>query len=131
MGLLVRLGLSAGDSHRQRRRGRRGVCGIFQLLLSRRSAPTGVLATFAMPWGAWSISAGQLVAAGSIAVITAINYVGVRSGNLANTVLTAAKVAALVALPLLAIAYMRVDPVLIASGAVRAFCGRWRRSASS
>lgn len=71
-----------------------------------------VLATFAMPWGAWSISAGQLVAAGSIAVITAINYVGVRSGNLANTLLTVAKVGALVALPLLAIVYMRVDPVL-------------------
>ena len=71
-----------------------------------------VLVTFAMPWGPWSISAGQLVAAGSIAVITAINYVGVRSGNVANTLLTVAKVAALVVLPLLAIAYMRVDPVL-------------------
>ncbi len=35
-----------------------------------------VLATFAMPWGPWSISAGQLVAAGSIVIITAINYVG-------------------------------------------------------
>src|SRR4029450_3480625 len=35
-----------------------------------------VLATFAMPWGSWSIGAGQLVAAGSIAIITAINYVG-------------------------------------------------------
>lgn len=81
-----------------------------------------VLATFAMPWGPWSISAGQLVAAGSIAVITAINYVGVRSGNLANTVLTVAKVGALVALPLLAIAYMRVDPVLtpvVPPGALR------------
>ena len=32
VGLPVRLGLCAGDSHRQRRRGRRGVCGIFQLL---------------------------------------------------------------------------------------------------
>ena len=71
-----------------------------------------VLVTFAMPWGPWSISAGQLVAAGSIAVITAINYVGVRSGNVANTLLTVAKVAALVVLPLLAIAYLRVDPVL-------------------
>jgi APA family basic amino acid/polyamine antiporter len=70
-----------------------------------------VLATFPMPWGPWSISAGQLVAAGSIVVITAINYVGVQSGNAANTVLTVAKVAGLVALPLLAIAYMRVDPV--------------------
>ncbi len=71
-----------------------------------------VVATLAMPWGPWSVSAGQLVAAGSIVVITAINYVGVRSGNLTNTLLTTAKVGALVALPLLAIAYMRVDPVL-------------------
>ena len=81
-----------------------------------------VLASFAMPWGAWTISAGQLVAAGSIAIITAINYVGVRSGNLANTVLTTAKVAALIALPLLAIAYMRVDPVftpVVPPGALR------------
>jgi APA family basic amino acid/polyamine antiporter len=71
-----------------------------------------VLTTLAMPWGAWSISAGQLVAAGSIAVITAINYVGVRSGNRANAVLTAAKVAGLVALPLLAVAYAQVTPTL-------------------
>ncbi|MBA3271478.1 MAG: amino acid permease [Acidobacteria bacterium] len=71
-----------------------------------------VLATFPMPWGPWSISAGQLVAAGSIAVITAINYVGVRRGNLTNTIVTVAKVGALVAIPLLAIAYLRVAPVL-------------------
>jgi APA family basic amino acid/polyamine antiporter len=70
-----------------------------------------VLATFAMPWGPWSISAGQLVAAGSIVIITAINYVGVQSGNLTNLVLTVTKVGGLVVLPLLAIAYMRVDPV--------------------
>jgi APA family basic amino acid/polyamine antiporter len=69
-----------------------------------------VLATFAMPWGAWSISAGQLVAAASIAVITAANYVGVRSGNLTNAVLTSMKVAALVAVPVLALAFLRVDP---------------------
>jgi APA family basic amino acid/polyamine antiporter len=65
-----------------------------------------------MPWGAWSISAGQLVAAASIVVITAINYVGVQSGNVTNTVLTVTKIAGLVALPLLAIAYMRVEPTL-------------------
>ncbi len=69
-----------------------------------------VLATFAMPWGPWSISAGQLVAAASIVVITAINYVGVQSGNAANSVLTVAKVGGLVALPLLALAYLRVEP---------------------
>ena len=69
-----------------------------------------VLTTFVMPWGAWNISAGQLVAAGSIAVITAINYVGVRSGNGANAALTAAKVAGLIALPLMAVAYAQVTP---------------------
>src|ERR687896_17304 len=70
-----------------------------------------LLATFAMPWGAWSVSAGQLVAAASIAVITATNYVGVQTGNLTNAVLTTMKVAALVAIPILALVYMRVDPV--------------------
>jgi basic amino acid/polyamine antiporter, APA family len=69
-----------------------------------------LLATFAMPWGNWSVSAGQLVAAASILVITGANYVGVRSGNLMNVVLTTMKVAALVAVPLLALAYLRVDP---------------------
>jgi APA family basic amino acid/polyamine antiporter len=76
------------------------------------SLGTGVvLATLAMPWGPWTISAGQLVAAGSIAIITAINYVGVRQGSLTNTILTVAKVGALVAVPLLAVAYLRVEPV--------------------
>jgi len=70
-----------------------------------------ILFTLGMPWGAWSISAGQLVAAGSIVIITAINYVGVQSGTLANSVITVAKVALLVLLPLLALVYMRVDPV--------------------
>lgn len=71
-----------------------------------------MLVSLAMPWGPWNISAGQLVATGSIAVITAINYVGVSRGNLTNTLLTALKVGALVALPLLAVAYMRVSPTL-------------------
>ena len=70
-----------------------------------------VLATLSTPWGPWTISAGQLVAAGSIAIITSINYVGVRSGSLTNTFLTVAKVGALVAIPLLAVVYMRVEPV--------------------
>ena len=71
-----------------------------------------VLVALAMPWGMWTISAGQVVAASTIMVITSINYVGVRQGNLANAVLTAAKVGGLVALPLLAIAYARVAPQL-------------------
>jgi APA family basic amino acid/polyamine antiporter len=70
-----------------------------------------VLVALAMPWGAWTLSAGQLVAAASVIVITAINYAGIRQGNAANTVLTVAKVGGLVAIPLLAIAFARIDPV--------------------
>jgi APA family basic amino acid/polyamine antiporter len=70
-----------------------------------------VLVTLPMPWGAWSISAGQLVAAASIAIITAINYVGVNSGNAVNGILTVAKMGALVVLPILALVYMRAEPV--------------------
>ena len=61
---------------------------------------------------AFAISAGQLVAAASIVVLGAINYVGVRSGNFTNVVLTAAKVAGLAALPVLAIVAWRVTPAL-------------------
>src|SRR5687768_17491796 len=49
------------------------------------------------------ISAGQLVAAAAIVVLGAINYVGVRRGNMVNVTLTAVKVAALAALPVMAI----------------------------
>jgi APA family basic amino acid/polyamine antiporter len=58
------------------------------------------------------ISAGQLVAAAMIVVIGAINYVGVRRGNMVVVVLTAAKVCALAALPIMAILATRVTPVL-------------------
>lgn len=70
-----------------------------------------VLFSVPMPWGAWSISAGQLTAAASIAIITAINYVGVNAGNAVNAVLTVAKVGLLVLLPVLALVYLRADPV--------------------
>ncbi|HJR61656.1 MAG TPA: amino acid permease [Vicinamibacterales bacterium] len=63
-----------------------------------------------VPWGTFSISAGQLVAAASIAVLGAVNYVGVRSGNMVNVVLTAAKVAGLLAIPAMALAYGAVEP---------------------
>lgn len=71
-----------------------------------------VVASFGMPWGAWTVSAGQLVAAASILVITAGNYVGIRNGNRANAILTTLKVAALAAVPVLALLYLRVDPAL-------------------
>jgi APA family basic amino acid/polyamine antiporter len=63
-----------------------------------------------VPWGTFAISAGQLVAAASLAVLGAINYAGVRSGNMVNVVLTAAKVAGLAALPLLALFFGTVTP---------------------
>ena len=69
-----------------------------------------LLMTVPAPWGTWTLTAGQLVAAASIAVITAVNYVGVRSGNRTNVVVTAAKMAALLAVPILALIYFRVEP---------------------
>lgn len=69
-----------------------------------------VFMTMPAPWGTWVVTAGQLVAAASIAVITAVNYVGVRSGNRTNVVVTAAKMAALLAVPVLALLYFRVEP---------------------
>lgn len=70
-----------------------------------------VLASVPMPWGAFTISAAQLAAAGSIVILGAINYVGVRSGSMVTAVLTAAKVGGLAAIPVLAIVVARVDPV--------------------
>jgi APA family basic amino acid/polyamine antiporter len=54
-----------------------------------------------------SISAGQLAAAMSVLILGAVNYAGVRSGNMTNAVLTTAKIAGLAVLPLLAIAAYR------------------------
>jgi len=67
----------------------------------------------ATPAGTISLSAGQLAAAAAICVLGAINYVGVRSGNMVNAVLTAAKVAGLAALPVMAIVATRVEPVFV------------------
>src|SRR3954452_16480099 len=53
------------------------------------------------------ISGTQLVAAAVIVVLGIINYVGVRSGNMVNVVTTTAKVAALAALPIMALAAAR------------------------
>jgi basic amino acid/polyamine antiporter, APA family len=69
-----------------------------------------VLLAMDMPWGPWSLSAGQLVAASSVILITAINYVGIKQGNLVNTVLTVVKIGGLIAIPLLAIAFGQVEP---------------------
>jgi APA family basic amino acid/polyamine antiporter len=71
-----------------------------------------IVATLALPWGGWTISAGQILAALSIVALGAVNYVGIESGNRLQATLTVVKVAALVAIPLLALALHPVSPVL-------------------
>ena len=73
-------------------------------------SPSRALFTAPMPWGTLVISPGQIVAAASIVTLGAINYVGVRTGNMVNALLTAAKVAALAALPVMALVAARVEP---------------------
>jgi APA family basic amino acid/polyamine antiporter len=58
----------------------------------------------------WTLSAGQLVAVASIAILGAINYAGVRSGSGTNAVLTTAKMAGLVLLPIFAIVAAKAAP---------------------
>ncbi len=55
----------------------------------------------------------KLVAASMIVLLGAINYTGVRSGNMVNVVTTTAKVAALAALPIMALVAARVTPVYV------------------
>ncbi|HWP99994.1 MAG TPA: amino acid permease [Vicinamibacterales bacterium] len=74
-------------------------------------SPARVVAQVPLGPVVWRVSAGQLVGAASIALLGAVNYVGVRSGNFVNAALTSAKVAALAALPVMAIVVRRVDPV--------------------
>jgi APA family basic amino acid/polyamine antiporter len=60
--------------------------------------------------GSLDVTAGQFTAVAAIAILGTINYVGVRSGNLTSAVLTAAKVAGLAVLPVLAWLYGTADP---------------------
>ena len=69
-----------------------------------------VLLSIPAPWGPVTISAGQLVAASSIGILGAVNYVGVRSGNMVNVVLTATKVAGLLVIPLMALVAGSAQP---------------------
>ncbi|HSL20311.1 MAG TPA: APC family permease [Vicinamibacterales bacterium] len=71
-----------------------------------------------------NVSAAQLVAGGSVLLLGAINYVGVRSGNMTNAVMTMAKIAGLAALPVLALFAHRATPDLapvVPSDLVRPF----------
>ena len=72
-------------------------------------ATTNHLLTLPVPWGTWSISAGQVVAAVSILALGAVNYAGVRNGNRLQATLTIVKIVALAALPILAIALRPVS----------------------
>lgn len=65
-----------------------------------------------VPIGAngWSLTAAQVAAVASILFLGAVNYVGVRSGSGANAVLTTAKVAGLILLPIFAMTSAKVSP---------------------
>jgi APA family basic amino acid/polyamine antiporter len=63
-----------------------------------------------MPRGVWAISAGQILAAVSILALGAVNYFGVKSGNRLQVTLTVLKVAALAALPIVALALHPATP---------------------
>jgi APA family basic amino acid/polyamine antiporter len=80
-----------------------GFAKYFSYFVPALSTSREVLA-LSMPWGAWSISAGQMLAAISILAIGAVNYVGIESGNRFQATLTVIKIAALAALPVVAIA---------------------------
>ena len=103
----------------------------YQLVSSRRSAPA-MCSSLPTPWESRDHQRRQLVAAGSIAIITAINYASVRRGSLTNTILTVAKVGALVAIPLLAVVFLRVDPVFTGGAAIGPPAARivWRHQRS-
>ncbi len=72
-----------------------------------------VLWSVPTPLGTWTVSAAQIVAVLAIAALAAINYVGVKSGNLVNVVLTIAKVMGLAALPVLALVASQTTPVWV------------------
>lgn len=74
------------------------------------TSPSRLLWSLATPLGVWSVSAAQVIAAASIFLLAAINYVGVRSGNRVNVVLTVAKIAGLAALPVLALIFSNTTP---------------------
>src|SRR5262249_10268809 len=78
-------------------------------------APTRVLWSAATPLGHWTVSPAQIVAIGAIAALAWVNYIGVRSGNLVNIVLTIAKVSGLTALVVFALLYARGGPARVAA----------------
>jgi APA family basic amino acid/polyamine antiporter len=86
-----------------------GFAKYFSYFVPQLSTTREVIA-LPMPWGVWSISAGQIVAAVSILALGAVNYFGIKSGNRLQATLTVLKVAALAALPIVALALRPVTP---------------------
>lgn len=73
-------------------------------------SPARVLLSVPTPIGQWTLSAAQIVAVICIAALAWINYVGVRTGNRANVVITIAKIAGLAALPIMALLFSHASP---------------------
>ena len=73
-------------------------------------SPARVLLSVPTPIGPWTLSAAQIVAVICIAALAWINYVGVRTGNRANVVITIAKIAGLAALPIMALLFSHTSP---------------------
>ena len=73
-------------------------------------AHANVLARVPLGSVTWTISAGQIAAVVSIAILGGINYLGVRSGSGTNAIFTAAKIAGLALLAVFALLYARVTP---------------------
>jgi APA family basic amino acid/polyamine antiporter len=76
-----------------------------------------ILLAVPMPWGTLSVSAGQLVAATSILVLGAVNYIGVTLGNAVQSVFTIVKVSGLAFMVFLAMVYRPNLSSLVASSA--------------
>src|SRR5512136_1368677 len=71
---------------------------------------THVILSIPLPWGPYTVSAGQVVAAASILLLGIINYVGVRTGNAVQAFLTVVKVLALAAIAATALILRPVSP---------------------
>jgi APA family basic amino acid/polyamine antiporter len=69
-----------------------------------------VLWSAAVPWGTYTLTAAQVVAALSIVAVGVVNYVGIGSGNALQAGLTLLKVAAIAAIALLAFVKHPVTP---------------------
>lgn len=71
-----------------------------------------VLVTLPTAFGAWSVSAGQIVAALSLVLVTMVNVFGVRTASSLTSLVTMLKLLALAAIPVVALALWPQTPSL-------------------